>query len=319
MIISGLCRANRRPLLHGVIKSAPEDFYVEELLDLEFSGSGEHLYLFIEKVGQNTEFVAKQLARLFKVRSMDVGFSGLKDRWAVTRQWFSIYVRNQTFESLSLDEIEGVRLISSTRHIRKLRRGEHRGNEFRICVRGLPAEEPGREVGYESIHQALNDVKERGFPNYFGVQRFGRDAQNLERARQWFRGEIKASRSQRSFYLSAVRSYLFNTLLSEKVEQGEWLEGDGPLYGDPVDGLAPLNDAENTFFGRFPELVAGLHKNRMTLARRPYRMRAENLEWEISGNSLTLSFALGPGAFATSLLAEFIEVEDGSVRDKSDT
>jgi tRNA pseudouridine13 synthase len=319
MIVTGLCRVNQRTLLHGVIKSAPEDFYVEELMDLELSGSGEHLYLFIEKVGQNTEFVAKQLARLFKVRSMDVGFSGLKDRWAVTRQWFSIYVRNQTFENLTLDEIEGVRLISSTRHSRKLRRGEHRGNAFRICVRGLSAEVIEQAEGLDAIHQALDELKERGFPNYFGVQRFGRDAQNLERARQWFRGEIKASRSQRSFYLSAVRSYLFNTMLSEKVEQGDWLEGEGPLYGDPVDGLAPLNAAENAFFERFPELVAGLHKNRMTLARRPYRMRAENLEWEINGDSLTLSFALGTGAFATSLLAEFIEVEDGSVRDKSDT
>ena len=315
MIIAELCRVNPRPLLHGVIKSAPEDFYVEELMDLELSGSGEHLYLFIEKIGQNTEFVAKQLARFFKVREMDVGFSGLKDRWAVTRQWFSIYVRNQTFENLTLDEIEGVRLISVGRHSRKLRRGEHRGNAFRICVRGLSVDASEKET----VDQTLCELKERGFPNYFGVQRFGRDAQNLERAGQWFRGEIKASRSQRSFYLSAVRSYLFNTLLSEKVEQGEWLEGEGPLYGDPVEGLSPLNDEENTFFERFPELVAGLHKNRMTLARRPYRMRAENLEWEVNGDSLTLSFALGTGAFATSLLAEFIELEDGSARDKSDT
>lgn len=306
-----LQRANERPLVTGVIKLAPEDFYVEELLDLELSGSGEHLYLFIEKVGQNTEFVAKQLAKYFKVRAMDVGFSGLKDRWAVTRQWFSIYVRNQTFEELSLDGIEGIRLVRSDRHGRKLRRGEHRGNTFRIRVREI--ESPG------ALESSLVELKERGFPNYFGVQRFGREAQNLERAQQWFKGEIKASRSQRSFYLSAVRSYLFNILLSEKVEGGEWLEGAGPLYGDPVEGVEPMTDEETAFFGRFSELVAGLHKNRMTLARRPYRMLAENLSWEVDGDSLTLSFDLGTGAFATSLLAEFIAVEDGSSRYKSDS
>ena len=310
MILPTLLRANSRPLKKGVIKLEPEDFYVEELLDLELSGSGEHLYVFLEKRGQNTEFVAKQLARFFNVRTMDVGFSGLKDRWAVTRQWFSIYVRNQTFEDLSLDGIEGVRLIRADRHSRKLRRGEHRGNTFRIKVRELEAP--------EELIAPLVEIKERGFPNYFGVQRFGHEAQNLTRALQWFSGEIKASRSQRSFYLSAARSYLFNVLLSEKIECGEWLEGEGPLYGDPVDGVEPMTDAETAFFERFSELVAGLHKNRMTLARRPYRMHAENLSWEVESDTLILSFDLGTGAFATSLLAEFIALEDGSSRFKSD-
>ena len=309
MSLPQLQRANTRPLVTGVIKLEPEDFYVEELLDLELSGSGEHLYLFIEKVGQNTEFVAKQLAKFFKVREMDVGFSGLKDRWAVTRQWFSIYVRNQIFDDLSIDGIEGVSLIKSDRHTRKLRRGEHRGNAFRIKVRELS--------NPKSLIDPLIEIKERGFPNYFGVQRFGRESQNLERAKQWFSGEIKASRSQRSFYLSAARSHLFNIMLSEKIEDGSWLEESGPLYGDPAEGVEPMTSEEEAFFERFPELVAGLHKNRMTLARRPYRMRADNLSWEVEGDLLILCFELGAGAFATSLLAEFVAVEDGSSRYKS--
>lgn len=309
MSLPQLQRANTRPLVTGTIKLEPEDFYVEELLDLELSGSGEHLYLFIEKVGQNTEFVAKQLAKFFKVREMDVGFSGLKDRWAVTRQWFSIYVRNQIFDDLSIDGIEGVSLIKSDRHTRKLRRGEHRGNAFRIKVRELS--------NPKSLIDPLIEIKERGFPNYFGVQRFGRESQNLERAKQWFSGEIKASRSQRSFYLSAARSHLFNIMLSEKIEDGSWLEESGPLYGDPAEGVEPMTSEEEAFFERFPELVAGLHKNRMTLARRPYRMRADNLSWEVEGDLLILCFELGAGAFATSLLAEFVAVEDGSSRYKS--
>lgn len=310
MSLPDLHRANPHPLMSGVIKLEPEDFFVEELLDLELTGDGEHLYLFIEKVGQNTEFVAKQLAKVFNVRAMDVGFSGLKDRWAITRQWFSIYVRNQSFDDLSLEGVEGVSLIKSGRHSHKLRRGEHRGNAFRIKVRELS--DP------ESLVDALQEIEQRGYPNYFGVQRFGRESQNLERAKQWFQGQIKASRSQRSFYLSAARSYLFNIMLSEKVKNGTWMEGAGPLYGDPAENVAPMTSDEVAFFERFPELVAGLHKNRMTLARRPYRMRAENLSWEVKDDLLILSFELGTGAFATSLLAEFVAVEDGSSRYKSD-
>lgn len=297
-------RINQRPPMRGVIKSQPKDFYVEELMDVSLSGEGEHLYLFLEKEGQNTEYVAKQLAKYFSVKPMDVGFSGLKDRWAVTQQWFSIYVRNRQFDELDLSSIEGVRLTRHDRHAAKLRRGTHQGNAFRIVVRDVS--------DLSELDAALAQIKEKGFPNYFGEQRFGRDGQNLLRAERWFNGEIKVNRSQRSFYLSAARSYLFNVMLSERIQGGQSIEDNGPLYGDHVEGLAPLSDSEQAFFERFPSLVSGLHKNRMTLARRPYKMQPKDFNWEIKQQVLTLSFELEPGAFATSLLAELFDVTDAS-------
>lgn len=297
-------RMNQRPLMRGVIKSQPKDFYVEELMDVSLSGEGEHLYLFLEKEGQNTEYVAKQLAKYFSVKPMDVGFSGLKDRWAVTQQWFSIYVRNRQFDELDLSSIEGVRLIKHDRHTAKLRRGTHQGNAFRIVVRDVS--EPSE------LDAALAQIAEKGFPNYFGAQRFGREGQNLYRAERWFNGEIKVNRTQRSFYLSAARSYLFNVMLSERIREGKSINDSGPLYGDAVEGIEPLTDSEKMFFERFPPLVRGLHKNRMTLARRPYKMQPKDFNWKIEQQALTISFQLQPGAFATSLLAESFDVVDAS-------
>jgi len=305
--VNSLPRASSSVWLKATYKATPQDFYVEEQMTMEFSGEGEHLYLFIEKTGQNTEFIAKQLAHYFGVKPMDVSYSGMKDRWAVTRQWFSVYVRNRQFDSIDLSGIEGVRLVELARHNKKLRRGEHVGNYFRLVVRGVSQT--------ADLLSGLEYIREHGFPNYFGVQRFGRDNQNLERAKRWFAGEIKVSRSQRSFYLSAVRSYLFNIMLADKVQDGTWLvASDGPLYGDDAPELAPKTDEENAFFAQYPELVRGLHKNRMTLARRPYRMPAENFSWSFDDDALTLHFNLMPGAFATSLLSELFDLEDASIR-----
>lgn len=301
-------RANNQPLVHGRIKSRNSDFYVAEQLTVEFSNEGEHLWLFLEKDDQNTEYLAKQLASHFAVKPMDVGFSGLKDRRAVTRQWFSIYVRNRQFEEIKSLPIEGVRVLRQERHNKKLRRGEHTGNEFRLVVRDISAT--------SSVEASLAQIAQEGFPNYFGMQRFGRDGENLTRALKWFRGDIKASRSQRSFYLSAARSYLFNQMLASKVMDGTWSEGEqlGPLYGDPVEGIEPLSQSEHEFFEKHSELVAGLHKNRMTLARRPYKMQPQGMNWSMDGGVLQLSFSLDVGAFATSLLSEIFDIEDASIR-----
>ena len=304
-------RINTNPLVHGLLRSSPEDFVVDEIFSTPFSGEGEHIYVFIEKTGQNTEYVAKQLARYLGVREMDVSFSGLKDRWAVTRQWFSVYTSNKELPAIEDWDLDGVKVLEQTLHNRKLRRGEHSANEFRIVVRGLSALSEQRD----RLEGSLQRVQREGVPNYFGVQRFGRDGQNLARARKWFAGEIKASRSQRSFYLSAARSYLFNTLLARKINNGEWLQGldgDGPLYGDPAPDVEPMKDSEMQFFSEFDALVKGLHKNRMTLARRPYRMHPINFSWQFGDDSIAFSFALPTGAFATSVLSEVFELEEVS-------
>ena len=296
-------RASQIHPARGVIKQETADFYVEELMNPNLAGDGEHVWLWIEKDGQNTEYVAKQIARYANVRVMDVGFSGMKDRWAVTRQWFSVYLGAQVEPDWNTLELEGVRILTAARHSKKLRRGEHHGNSFVIVVRALE--------DYDELESNLTSLKELGFPNYFGLQRFGMKGANLERGELYFEGKIKASRSQRSFYLSAARSFLFNLNLAQAVVNGEWLnnESGGPLYGDPQPEVVEITPSEQLIFDQHIALVKGLHKNRLRLERRPYRVVPEALEWSVGvDDSVTLSFQLPTGVFATSLLDEIIKV-----------
>lgn len=290
----------------GVIKQQVNDFYVEELMRPSLSAQGEHVWLWVEKQGQNTEYVAKQIARYASVRDMDVGFSGMKDRWAVTRQWFSVYLAAKPEPEWSRFKLDGVSILKTARHEKKLRRGEHFANRFKILVRDFQQ--------FEGLEQSLTVVSAQGFPNYFGLQRFGLDAANLHRGMSYFDGKIKASRSQRSFYLSAARSYLYNLNLAGAVENGTWLEprAAGPLYGDLQPGVEPISAAEQEIFDRYPVLVQGLHKNRLKLERRPYCIRPETFEWQCDEDQLLLSFELPTGVFATSLLDELMCVELGS-------
>ena len=74
------------------LKVLNEDFIVTELPLQPPCGEGEHIWLDVEKNGANTAFVAQQLAEAAGVQERDVGYAGLKDRHAITRQWFSIYL-----------------------------------------------------------------------------------------------------------------------------------------------------------------------------------------------------------------------------------
>lgn len=285
----------------GVYKATPEDFYVEELFAPELIGQGEHLWLYVEKDGQNTEYVARQIAKFASVRDFDVGFSGLKDRQAVTRQWFSIYFGSKPEPDWNLFALEGVHMLKKERHTHKLRRGSHKGNRFRILVKGIE--------NVSALEQPLDAIKNRGFPNYFGVQRFGRDGANLSRGERYFLGQIKASKSQRGFYLSAARSFLFNLCLAEAVKVGSWLESGnaGPLFGDAQKEVLALSEKEAELIDRYPVFRDGLNKNRLKLERRPYCIVPENFSWESYADTLSLSFDLPAGVFATALLDECLE------------
>lgn len=294
-------RANNYAISAGTIKAQSEDFYVEELMSPELKGEGEHVWLWLEKKGQNTEYVAKAIARFAGVRTMDVGFSGLKDRWAVTRQWFSVYLGNKPEPDWASFELEDVSILKHDRHIKKLRRGEHHANYFRIIVSDLSQT--------DELEDALAYVRTHGFPNYYGAQRFGRHGSNLERGVAYFKGEIKASRSQRSFYLSAARSYLFNLNLADVIRSGQFTDspGEGPLYGDPQPNVAPLTEAELALYEAHPDLAKGIHQNRLKLERRPYCIQPASMSWRREDAMLTLEFDLPTGVFATTLLAEVID------------
>lgn len=315
----------RAPLIAATIRDKPEDFDVTEELDFEFSGDGEHDYLFVEKTNTNTEWLARQLAKFAEVPAKDVGYSGLKDRHAVTRQWFSVPRWNQP--DWSTFELGDVRILDQQRNLRKLRRGAHRRNRFRIVLRGA-------KKGSDPFQERLHLIKEEGVPNYFGEQRFGRDGGNIALANSWAAGK-RLPRHKRSIAISTVRSFLFNEALDRRVRDDTW---NRILPGDiaSLDGTGSIFDVEavdETLTKRCNEMdihptgilwgdgadvdavpaghddwLDALSNARVKAANRSLRLRVNDLHWSVDNGSLLLEFSLGRGAFATSVLREIANV-----------
>lgn len=311
-------RAHGGPLFVARIRSSPADFQVTEELGWEFSGDGEHDYLWIEKTGANTEWVARQLARYADVPAKDVGYAGLKDRHAVTRQWFSVPRWNSP--DWGEFEVEGVVLRDVQRHQKKLRRGAHQANAFRIVLRGAGLSE------YEAAFaRRIATIGAQGVPNYFGEQRFGRDGGNLRLADAWAAGK-RLPRHKRSIAISTIRSFVFNEQLDARVQDGSWnvlrpgdkanLDGTGSVFevaevdeelarrcGEMDIHPAGVLAGEGTALVPAPWLDA-LEKARVEPATRSLRLRVADMDCAVEGDAATVSFKLGRGAFATSVLRE---------------
>lgn len=327
----------------GVFRQSAQDFIVTERLPFEPDGEGEHLLLRVRKTDQNTEWIAKWLARAAGVERREVGYGGLKDRHAVALQWFSVPA---THGEPDLGEPPpGTEVLQAVRHRRKLRPGSHRDNHFQLLLRQI--ESP------ERVQAQLERVTSGGCPNGFGLQRFGRDGGNLTAAQAWFDGGKRPKRHQKSHFLSAARSAVFNRVLHRRVQEGSWCEaipGDllnlagsgsvfafapedgeiaarlqaqdlhitGPLWGrgEAVKG-ATAQVREHAWLGPSERaLAAGLEANGLRAERRALRMLPQELawEWREDGRELALQFALAPGQFATALLHELGDFEDASTR-----
>lgn len=326
------------PPVRGRLRAMPEDFVVDEVLGFEPDGAGAHVLLVVEKCGANTGWVASQLARLARVPVRDVGVAGLKDRNAVTTQAFTLpWPVHTTLDPCLEYAGEGWRVLSAARHGRKLRAGSHRANRFALRVRDLQGDRT-------ALVARLETIRDRGVPDYFGPQRFGRDGGNLARARAWAAGgDAPRERSARGFALSAARSALFNAVLAERVRRGDW---DRLLPGEAVmlDGrrsFFPADDIEDTLVARCaaldvhpsgplwgrgdspargealaveqaacaaePRLCALLAAQGLEHERRALRLRVRDLRWSLEADDLTLAFELGRGAFATAVLHELVQ------------
>lgn len=328
-----------KPAITATIRSTPEHFRVDEQLNFQPSGSGEHLLLQIEKRGQNTQYVARQLARLTGLRMRDISYAGLKDRHALTRQWFCFKWPIKQELAWQDWQIEDSRILQVVRHYRKLRLGALKANHFQLTLTDVS--EP------EALLERLAQIK-AGVPNYYGEQRFGRDAGNLALADSLFAGERIQDRQVRGLALSAARSYLFNSVVSARIEQGVFkqvldgdilqLDGTGSIFqvdkadstlqqrlldGD-VHPTAPLvgldgavvsqqaADFEQKVLAAQPQWCQGLVEYRLQGARRSIRLVPQQPEAVVNGNRVTLSFALAAGCFATSVLRELACYRDGS-------
>ncbi|UNK51222.1 tRNA pseudouridine(13) synthase TruD [Lysobacter sp. S4-A87] len=223
------------------MRTTPEDFLVEELPGFEPSGSGEHLLLTIEKRGMNTAFAARRIAEWAGVGEVAIGYAGLKDRNAVTRQRFSVHLPKRVAPDLAAletggDDGERLRVLEHTWHARKLPRGALAGNRFVLVLREVAGERA-------AIESRLLAIAERGVPNYFGEQRFGRDGDNVANALAMFGGR-RVRREQRSLLLSAARSELFNRALAMRVAAGNWDRA--------LDGEVWTLDGSRSVFGPEP-------------------------------------------------------------------
>lgn len=301
----------------GRYRVQAEDFAVDETLAFTPAGHGEHLYLEIEKRLQNTRTVADGLAVAYRCEPVDVGFAGQKDRRAVTRQWFSVRTpRDDVAGALP----QGCRALAVTRHTRKLRRGEIAHNRFAICVRAFTGD-------HAALRARIDMLASRGFPNYFGPQRFGIAGANVARALDYLsaRPRPRAAPWQHGLHISVGRSVLFNAVLAARIEAGSWdtpIEGDvlqdgvptGPLWGrgrPQVTGAAAALEARALAefeAWRLPLEHVGVAQERRVLVVRP-----RDLAGRFDGDALFLDFALPAGSYASVLLRELGDVvADGS-------
>lgn len=327
-------RAYGAPVIQGTFKAEPEHFHVREWLGFDADGEGEHALLIVRKRNANTLWVARALARHAGIAPRDIGFAGLKDRQAVTEQAFTVPLAKQSLDIWEGYQGEGFEVLSAARHRRKLRRGAHKANDFRIVL-----DEITGDVG--ALQERLDVIARAGVPNYFGAQRFGRSGRNLEMAAAWFDNDAEPrDRTQRGFALSAARAAMFNLVLSERVRRGDWnrllagdvvnLDGTGSIFSiDKVDadlerrcaeldvhptgplwGRGELRTAhepaevESRVAERCAAFSLGLTANGLSHERRALRVPVKNLAWTLDDRRLILEFRLPRGAFATGVVAE---------------
>lgn len=330
--------------LSADLKTNNEDFIVDEIMPVEMSGEGEHSWLNITKQGINTDFVATQLAKLAGVKSMAVSYAGLKDRNAVTTQWFSVHLPGIAEPEWEQFATDGFKINKVVRHNRKLKRGALSGNRFQLQLRELQGEE-------SDWQQRLEQIAKNGVPNYFGKQRFGHQMNNLSRALDLIANNKlrRLKPHKRGIYLSAMRSWIFNEIVSERIlansftnaQQGDvfMLAESNACFAEALnaeietrlsqqeihltaamwgkgDSMASAVTAEleNNVAERNSEFAQGLEKAGMKQERRSMRLLPVNMNWQFgAGNSIAVSFELTKGSYATAVLRELAAIHDKSL------
>ncbi|WP_040523685.1 tRNA pseudouridine(13) synthase TruD [Aliiglaciecola lipolytica] len=327
------------PLSTGTIKSCYADFIVREELGYELTGEGEHIHLWVQKEGLNTAFVAEQIAKFCQLPLRAISYAGRKDKHAQTQQWFGVHAPGKQSFAWQNMQLEGLTILASKRHNKKLRVGALKGNRFELVVRDVT--EP------QQLSARLEFIKQHGVPNYYGAQRFGESRHhqsggNLTLAQCMLNGEVIRNRNKRSMAISALRSWLFNEFIHQRIKRD--------IYANPMPGEVCILTGSNSFFiaqkidpethtrlakndivlsapmwgsgelasidavREFEQDIAACHTNVCNLLeslglkqeRRSISVKPTGLEWQIHENTLNIQFSLPAGCFATSVLRELI-------------
>ncbi len=328
--------AHGAPVAAAVLRAEPADFLVEEDLGFAPAGRGVHLLLRVRKTDANTAWVARELARRAGCRPQEVGYAGLKDRRAVAVQWFSV-PRPPAGADWSGVRGEGFEVLEAHPHTRKLPRGALAGNLFAVRLRALDGDGRGLAA---ALTARLAAIATRGVPNYFGPQRFGRDAANLTRRTQSQLARLNPT--ERGLALSAARSVVFNAVLAARVAAGSWerleagdlavLDGrgsfftvdapdevlaarcarleihpTGPLWGagEPASRAGVL-ELETRIAAQLAAQCAVCAAAGMAQERRSLRLRVAQLDCTAEPAAVVLRFRLARGSFATAVLRELV-------------
>lgn len=335
------------PGIGGRLRAVPEDFVVEEAALYEPEGQGPHLYVNLTRVGLTTRDVQQRLEYLLALRRGEVGYAGLKDKNAQTTQTFSIPLGNcdDAFADDVVRRVAGelpVTVNWARRHRNKLKPGHLLGNRFTITVTDwtLPEAEIGRRC--EAIRSRLDET---GVPNFFGPQRFGVSGANVSKGFELLRGTRRIQeRWLRRYLLSSYQSYLCNRYLAQRLATGGF---DHLLAGDiakkyATGGMFEVRDVaaeqeryaakEITFTaplfgakmwaaqGEAGELEASILRDagvgvddfqrvKVEGTRRLGRLLVAPVTLAVSPGKVTFAFFLPKGAFATTVLREFMKVE----------
>ena len=330
--------------LSADLKTQEEDFVVDEIMPVQLSGEGEHCWLKITKRGSNTDYVATQLAKFCKVKPGAISYAGLKDRNAVTTQWFSVHLPGKEEPDWQNLQNEEFTINEVCRHSRKLKRGALSANKFKIRLRNLK--------GSESDWQTrLHLISEMGIPNYFGFQRFGHQMNNLHRADDLIsKNKLRRMKPhKRGIYLSAMRSWIFNQIVSRRLVDDSFnhpLTGDVFMLADSQACFAEVIDKrieqrlhdkeihvtaamwgqgaamttdkvaelEQEVASEFADFSNAIEKAGMKQERRSMRLMPVNMQWQFEqDNSLVVCFELTKGSYATAVLRELCHIKDISL------
>jgi len=330
------------PGIGGHIRTVPEDFHVEERPLYLPCGEGEHVYVTITKRGLSTPDLVRRLSSTLGVKAQAIGVAGLKDARAVTTQMVSLQgISPEQISSLKIDDtILNVQILG--RHRNRLRTGHHSGNHFRLAIRNVA------DHAAETVPAILQQLRTRGVPNYFGPQRQGKAGDNYQVGAALLhdaRRREKMNRATRIWYLNSYQSFLFNRILARRIDHldrvfaGDWaiklengacfqvldaeeeqpradrfeISPTGILFGSRVSWASgepgSIEEAVIAEAGAMKDaLVAAGKACGFRGERRALRIPLSELKWSLMGDTLTLSFGLPPGAYATSVLRELMKV-----------
>ncbi|PIK15228.1 tRNA pseudouridine(13) synthase TruD [Halobacteriovorax sp. JY17] len=323
----------------GVIKEECEHFLVDEIPLYEPEGLGQHIYLLIRKTNLNTTDIVKSLCELFKITDKDIGYAGLKDKRAITTQWFSLSLGAtadiaEVCKKIS-SSLENVEILKSSKHLNKLKTGHLIANRFTVTISNTTKD------SFQNAEKILELINQNGLPNFYGEQRFGSKGDNADIGREVLTGKKKVKKHWlKKMYISAYQSELFNSWLTSRISDNlfnELIPGDllqkseggrsfpfdtnkdhlqefkrgeisytGPIFGSKVTGpTLQAAEREELIFSKDEVTLEDLKKMKVQGTRRSAKVFPQSIEIEKEDQNIILSFTLPAGSYATILLREF--------------